>query len=84
MCIISGLGLGRIVPQISDSLGKFSIAHISIPIAICLFAMIYPIMVQIDFKEVIRAGMTPKPIATTLFVNWAIKPFTRPYLHGSS
>ena len=76
MCIIGGLGLGRIFPQVSDILGKFTVAHVSIPIAICLFAMIYPIMVQIDFKEVIRAGKTPKPIATTLFANWAIKPFT--------
>jgi len=76
MCILGGLGLGRTFPQISNTLGKFTIAHVSIPIAICLFAMIYPIMVQIDFKEVIKAGKTPRPIATTLFVNWAIKPFT--------
>ncbi len=76
MCIVGGLGLGRNFPWISDVLGKFTLVHVSIPIAICLFAMIYPIMVQIDFKEVIKAGKTPKPIATTLFVNWAIKPFT--------
>jgi len=76
LCIIAGIGLGRALPQISNALGKLEIAHISIPIAICLFAMIYPIMVQIDFREVIKAGKTPKPIATTLFMNWAVKPFT--------
>jgi len=76
LCIVAGMGLGRVFPQISNVLGKFEVAHISIPIAICLFAMIYPIMVQIDFRKVIKAGKTPKPIATTLFMNWAVKPFT--------
>lgn len=57
-------------------LGELTIAHVSIPIAICLFAMIYPIMVQIDFKQVMRAGKTLKPIFVTLFSNWAVKPFT--------
>jgi ACR3 family arsenite transporter len=68
--------LGRAFPGISDTLDDFQYAKVSIPIAICLFFMIYPIMVQIDFKKVIEAGKTPKPVALTLFVNWAIKPFT--------
>jgi ACR3 family arsenite transporter len=76
LCIIAGISLGRVFPQISDVLGKLEVAHVSIPIAICLFAMIYPIMVQIDFQEVIRAGKNLKPTATTLFMNWAVKPFT--------
>ncbi len=74
--IIVGIALGRAFPQISQILGQASVAHVNVPIAICLFAMIFPIMVQIDFKEVIRAGKTIKPIATTLLVNWAMKPFT--------
>jgi ACR3 family arsenite transporter len=49
---------------------------ISIPIAICLFFMMYPIMVKIDFAEVIKAGRSGKSVGLTLFVNWAIKPFT--------
>jgi ACR3 family arsenite transporter len=49
---------------------------VSIPIAICLFFMMYPIMVKIDFGEVVRAGKNFKPVGLTLFVNWAIKPFT--------
>jgi len=76
LCIVTGIILGKIFPQISSILGKLEVAHISIPIAICLFWMIYPIMVQIDFRRVIRAGKTPKPIAATLIMNWAIKPFT--------
>jgi ACR3 family arsenite transporter len=49
---------------------------VSIPIAVCLFFMMYPIMVKIDFGEVIKSGKNAKPVALTLFVNWAIKPFT--------
>lgn len=76
LCIIAGISLGRIFPQISNISGKLEIVHISIPVGICLFWMIYPVMVQIDFRRVIRAGKTPKPIAATLIANWGIKPFT--------
>ena len=76
LCIIIGTALGRAFPQISDTLAKLEVAHISIPIAICLFAMIYPIMVQISFEEIKKAVRNPKPIVLTLFANWVIKPFT--------
>jgi len=76
LCILAGIALGRAVPQISDVLARLEIASVSIPIAICLFAMIYPIMVQISFKEVKKAVKAPKPIGLTLFMNWVIKPFT--------
>ncbi len=49
---------------------------ISIPIALCLFFMMYPIMVKIDFHEVVKAGKAARPVALTLFINWAVKPFT--------
>ncbi len=49
---------------------------ISIPIALCLFFMMYPIMVKIDFYEVVKAGKAARPVALTLFINWAVKPFT--------
>jgi len=76
LCIGAGIGLGRVFPQFSTSLGGLTYAGVSIPVAICLFLMIYPIMVQIPFGQVLRAGKTPKPIAATLIANWAIKPFT--------
>lgn len=75
-CIILGIVLGQLFPDLSFYLSQIQYAHVSIPIAICLFFMIYPIMVQIDFTRVIEAGKTPKPIALTLIVNWGIKPFT--------
>jgi ACR3 family arsenite transporter len=76
LCIATGTALGRFFPQVSDILAKLEIANISIPIAICLFAMIYPIMVQISFEEIKKAVLNPKPIVLTLFANWAVKPFT--------
>jgi ACR3 family arsenite transporter len=76
LCIGAGIGLGKVSPQISDILGGLTVVNVSIPVAICLFLMIYPIMVQIDFSQIVKAAGTPKPIITTLVANWAIKPFT--------
>jgi len=76
LCIGTGIFLGKIAPGVAVKLDSLSIYNVSIPIAICLFFMMYPIMVKIDFAEVVRAAKTPKPVALTLFINWAIKPFT--------
>jgi len=76
LCIGAGIGLGRLFPQLSDMLARLEVAGISIPIAILLFAMIYPIMVQISWEEITKAIRSPKPIGLTLFANWAVKPFT--------
>ncbi len=75
-CILMGILLGKFFPRAAVALDSFSVYQVSIPIAICLFFMMYPIMVKIDFAEVIKAGKTPKPVMLTLFVNWCIKPFT--------
>ncbi|HSA31115.1 MAG TPA: ACR3 family arsenite efflux transporter [Candidatus Omnitrophota bacterium] len=80
-CIAAGIFLGKAAPGVAKSLDGFSIfvngaPVVSIPIAVCLFFMMYPIMVKIDFAEVIKAGKSPKPVWLTLFVNWAVKPFT--------
>ena len=76
LCIGAGIGLGRIFPELPDMLTRLEVAGISIPIAILLFAMIYPIMVQISWEEIRKAIRSPKPIGLTLFANWAVKPFT--------
>ena len=81
LCIVGGIVLGKLVPGVAKSLDDMSIwvkgaPVVSIPIAICLFFMMYPIMVKIDFAEVLEAGKSPKPVILTLVVNWAIKPFT--------
>jgi ACR3 family arsenite transporter len=76
LCIVAGTLLGRAFPQISETLAGLEIAHISVPIAICLFAMIYPIMVQISFEEIKKSSRNPRPIILTLVANWLVKPFT--------
>jgi len=81
LCIIAGIGVGRAVPGVARYLDGLAIyvneaPVFSIPIAVCLFFMMYPIMVKIDFTEVMKAGKSVKPVGLTLFANWAIKPFT--------
>jgi len=81
LCILGGIVLGKAAPQFAKFLDGIAIyvnnaPVVSIPIAVCLFFMMYPIMVKIDFAEVLKAGKSIKPVGLTLFVNWAIKPFT--------
>lgn len=81
ICIALGILLGRFAPHGAQYLDGLSIyigeaPVLSIPIALCLFFMMYPIMVKIDFSEVLKAGKNIKPVSLTLFVNWAIKPFS--------
>ena len=81
LCIAGGILLGKLAPDFAKTLDGMAITVngapvVSIPIAICLFFMMYPIMVKIDFASVIQAGKSGKPVWLTLFVNWAIKPFT--------
>jgi arsenite transporter len=81
LCIIGGIVLGKIAPGFARQLDAMALyvngaPVVSIPIAVCLFFMMYPIMVKIDFTSVVKAGKSGKPVFLTLFVNWCIKPFT--------
>jgi ACR3 family arsenite transporter len=81
LCIVGGILLGKVAPNAATFLDGLAIyvgdaPVVSIPIAICLFFMMYPIMVKIDFTEVVTAPRNMKPVFLTLVVNWAIKPFT--------
>jgi ACR3 family arsenite transporter len=81
LCIVAGISLGKVAPGIARWLDRLDIyvgeaPVVSIPIAVCLFFMMYPIMVKIDFAEVLEAGKNAKPVGLTLFINWAVKPFT--------
>ena len=81
LCIGIGIALGKVAPEVAEALDGMAITVngapvVSIPIALCLFFMMYPIMVKIDFHEVVKAGKAAKPVGLTLFINWAIKPFT--------
>ena len=81
LCIGAGILLGKVAPEIAQTLDGMAIyvndaPVVSIPIALCLFFMMYPIMVKIDFHEVVKAGKAVRPVGLTLFINWAVKPFT--------
>ncbi|MBM3314517.1 ACR3 family arsenite efflux transporter [candidate division WOR-3 bacterium] len=81
LCIGAGILLGRLAPGLAKAFDGLAIYSngapvVSIPIAVCLFFMMYPIMVKIDFTEVLKAGRSAKPVGLTIFVNWAVKPFT--------
>ncbi len=81
LCIAAGIVLGKIAPEVATRLDAMAVyvsgaPVVSIPIAVCLFFMMYPIMVKIDFAKVVKAGKSIKPVGLTLFINWAVKPFT--------
>jgi len=81
LCIGGGILLGKVAPGAARFLDGMALSVrgapvVSIPIAVCLFFMMYPIMVKIDFAKVLKAGKSVKPVGLTLFINWAVKPFT--------
>ncbi len=76
LCILAGIGVGWLFSVFPELLKKAEVAHLSIPVAILIWLMIYPMMVQIDFSRIVEAGKRPKGLTLTLTINWAIKPFT--------
>lgn len=76
LCMAVGILIGKFLPAIPTFLDKLSIAGISIPIAILIWVMIYPMMMKVDFQSVKQVGKNPKGLFVTWIVNWLIKPFT--------
>lgn len=76
LCIVVGIGIGQYFPIIPDILSKFEYANVSIPVAILIWLMIYPMMLKVDFQSVKNVGKRPKGIMITCVTNWLIKPFT--------
>lgn len=76
LCMVAGILIGKFLPAIPAFLDKLSIAGISIPIAILIWVMIYPMMMKVDFQSVKQVGKNPKGLFVTWIVNWLIKPFT--------
>ena len=75
LCMVIGILIGKFIPVIPEVLGKMEIAGISIPIAILIWIMIYPMMLKVDFQSVKQVGKNPKGLIVTWIVNWLIKPF---------
>lgn len=76
LCIVVGIAIGQYIPAIPETLSKFEYANVSIPVAILIWLMIYPMMLKVDFQSVKNVGKRPKGIIVTCVTNWLIKPFT--------
>jgi ACR3 family arsenite transporter len=76
LCILAGVGLGYAAPGVFEGIASLEYAHVNLVVAILIWLMIYPMMVQIDFGSLKDVGKKPKGLVLTLVVNWLIKPFT--------
>jgi ACR3 family arsenite transporter len=76
LCMAAGVLIGHFIPAIPAFLGKLQIAGISIPIAVLIWVMIYPMMIKVDFQSIKNVGKNPKGLFVTWITNWLIKPFT--------
>lgn len=76
LCMIAGVLIGRFLPQIPLFLGRFEYANVSVPMAILIWLMIYPMMMKVDFQSIRNVGKNPKGLFVTWITNWLIKPFT--------
>lgn len=76
LCMIAGVLIGRFLPGVPAFLGRFEYGQVSIPIAVLIWLMIYPMMMKVDFESVRNVGKNPKGLFVTWVVNWLIKPFT--------
>ena len=75
-CMALGILIGRFVPAVPDFLGKLEYANVSIPIAVLIWVMIYPMMLKVDFASIKNVGRNPRGLFLTWVVNWLVKPFT--------
>ena len=76
VCMAAGILIGQFIPGIPEFLGRFEYAKVSIPIAVLIWLMIYPMMLKVDFRSIRDVGRNPKGLYVTWITNWLIKPFT--------
>ena len=76
LCMAAGVLIGKFLPEVPSFLGKFEYANVSIPIAVLIWLMIYPMMLKVDFQSIKNVGKNPKGLFVTWVTNWLIKPFT--------
>jgi ACR3 family arsenite transporter len=76
LCMAAGVLIGQFLPVIPEFLGRFEYASVSVPIAILIWVMIYPMMMKVDFQSIKNVGKNPKGLFVTWVTNWLIKPFT--------
>ncbi len=76
LCIVFGIGLGTLAPEFFQAIGNFEVSQVNLTVAVLIWLMIYPMMVQVDFSSIRDVGRKPRGILMTLAVNWLVKPFS--------
>ena len=76
LCMVTGVLIGRFLPQLPEFLSRFEYANVSIPMAVLIWLMIWPMMMKVDFQSIRNVGKNPKGLFVTWITNWLIKPFT--------
>ena len=76
LCIVAGILLGTLMPGVFGALASLEIASVNLVVAVLIWAMIFPMMVNVDFASLSHIGDRPKGLIITLVVNWIVKPFT--------
>ena len=76
LCIVAGTGLGHVLPDAFASLGRMEVAKVNLPVAALIWLMIIPMLLKVDFGAMRQVGQHWRGIGVTLFVNWAVKPFS--------
>ena len=76
LAIIAGVALGLAVPPLFQAVAAFEYAHVNLAVAVFIWVMVYPMMIQIDFTAIKKVGQNPRGLLLTLAINWLIKPFT--------
>jgi ACR3 family arsenite transporter len=80
LCIVAGVALGRLAPELVRALSRLELSRVNLPIAVLIWLMIYPMMLRIDFAALRGVGRRPRGILVVLFVNWLVKPFSMAFL----
>ena len=76
VCIVAGVAVGQLLPAVPQTLSRFEYAHVSIPVAVLIWLMIYPMMLKVDFESIKNVGRHPRGLVVTCVTNWLVKPFT--------
>lgn len=76
LAIVAGVLIRRFAPIVPETLSRFEYAQVSIPVAVLIWAMLFPMMVQVDFTSILEVRRQPKGLVITTAVNWLVKPFT--------
>ncbi len=84
LCILVGIALGHLMPGVFQAIAAVEVARVNLPVAVLIWLMIIPMLLKIDFAALGQVGRHWRGIGVTLFINWAVKPFSMALLAGCS